>query len=99
MLAGLVKNPTGFDPTNYPDRALERRNIVLDRMAQLSVIADAKAEKLKKKGLGLDPVDTRNGCVFSRAPFFCDYVSAGSTRTSRSATPSPSARSCSSPAA
>ena len=74
VLAGLVKNPTGFDPTNYPDRALERRDIVLDRMAQLSVIDDAKAEQLKKKKLGLDLVNTQNGCVFSRAPFFCDYV-------------------------
>ena len=42
VLAGLVKNPTGFDPTNYPDRALERRDIVLDRMAQLSVIRTAR---------------------------------------------------------
>ncbi len=75
ILAGLVKNPTGFDPTNYPDRALERRDIVLDRMAQLNVIGQAKADELKKKGLGLgDVVSTRNGCVFSRAPFFCDYV-------------------------
>ena len=41
MLAGLVKNPVGFDPTNYPDRALYRRNIVLDRMAQLNVITRA----------------------------------------------------------
>ena len=38
MLAGLVKNPTGYDPTNSPDRALERRNVVLDRMAELNVI-------------------------------------------------------------
>jgi membrane peptidoglycan carboxypeptidase len=74
LLAGLVKNPTGYDPTNYPDRALDRRDVVLDRMAQLSVISDAKAEQLKKKGLGLDVVNTQNGCVFSRAPFFCDYV-------------------------
>src|SRR6476619_7446613 len=74
VLAGLVKNPTGFDPTNYPDRALERRDVVLDRMAQLSVINDSKAAQLKKRGLGLHVVDTRNGCVYSRAPFFCDYV-------------------------
>ena len=74
VLAGLVKNPTGFDPTNYPDRALERRDIVLDRMAQLSVITDAKADQLKAKNLGLHVVNTQNGCVFSRAPFFCDYV-------------------------
>src|SRR4051812_10296106 len=38
MLAGLVKNPTGYDPTNSPDAALERRNVVLDRMADLNVI-------------------------------------------------------------
>ncbi|MEO5851755.1 MAG: penicillin-binding protein [Nocardioides sp.] len=74
MLAGLVKNPTGYDPTNAPDRALERRNVVLDRMAQLNVIKTKKADKLKEQGLGLDVVQTRNGCVFSRAPFFCDYV-------------------------
>ena len=74
MLAGLVKNPTGLDPTNAPDAALERRNIVLGRMAQLSVITDKQAEKTKKKKLGLDPQPTDNGCVNSRAPFFCDYV-------------------------
>ena len=45
MLAGLVKNPTGYDPTNYPDRALERRNVVLDRMAQLNVITDAQGRQ------------------------------------------------------
>src|SRR3954466_5358356 len=28
MLAGLVKNPTGYDPTNSPDKAIERRNVV-----------------------------------------------------------------------
>ena len=28
-LAGLVKNPVGFDPTTYKDRALARRNVVL----------------------------------------------------------------------
>ncbi len=73
-LAGLVKNPTGYDPTNAPDRALARRNVVLDRMAQLNVIPQAKADKLKEQGLGLDPVNVRNGCVNSTAPFFCDYV-------------------------
>ena len=73
-LAGLVKNPTGYDPTNAPDRALASRNVVLDRMAQLNVIPQAKADKLKEQGLGLDAVNVRNGCVNSTAPFFCDYV-------------------------
>jgi membrane peptidoglycan carboxypeptidase len=74
MLAGLVKNPTGYDPTNAPDRALSRRNVVLDRMAELNVIPRKKAEKVKAMRLGLEVVPNRNGCVFSRAPFFCDYL-------------------------
>jgi len=73
-LAGLVKNPTGYDPTNNPDRALERRNIVLDRMAQLKVITRAEADKAKQAPLGLNEAQTTNGCVNSTAPFFCDYV-------------------------
>jgi membrane peptidoglycan carboxypeptidase len=74
MLAGLVKNPTGYDPTNSPDRALERRDIVLDRMAELNVITREKALRTKKRGLGLHVVPSKNGCVFSRAPFFCDFT-------------------------
>jgi membrane peptidoglycan carboxypeptidase len=73
-LAGLVKNPTGYDPTNSPDRALARRNVVLDRMAQLHVITDQQAEEAKAAPLGLDVQASRNGCVNSTAPFFCDYV-------------------------
>ena len=74
MLAGLVKNPTGYDPTNYPDRAVDRRNIVIDRMAELNVISAATANRAKSKPLGLDIKKTKNGCVNSRAQFFCDYV-------------------------
>ena len=52
-LAGLVKNPVGFDPTTYHDRALARRNVVLNRMAELNVIEPAAAQKLTKQPLGL----------------------------------------------
>jgi membrane peptidoglycan carboxypeptidase len=74
LLAGLVKNPTGYDPTNSPERALNRRNLVLDRMAQLGVIEPAKAEKLKERKLGLKIERSPNGCQQSQAPFFCDYA-------------------------
>src|SRR4051812_24121129 len=73
-LAGLVKNPSGYDPLNNPDRGIERRNVVLDRLAQLHVITQHHADKLKKKPLSLHPVPTPNGCVNASAPFFCDYV-------------------------
>lgn len=74
MLAGLVQNPTNFDPTNSPDKARERRNIVLDRMAELNVISRSKAEKTKEMKLGLRIVPAKNGCLYSSAPFFCDYA-------------------------
>jgi len=73
-LAGLVKNPVGYDPTNYPDRAKARRNVVLARMAELNVISNAKAESLTKKPLHLKLKDNPNGCVKSQAAFFCSYV-------------------------
>ena len=74
LLAGLVKNPTGYDPTNSPDRAIERRDVVLDRMAELNVIPREKAEKNKLKDLGLNVQEVSRGCVNSTSPFFCDYV-------------------------
>jgi membrane peptidoglycan carboxypeptidase len=74
LLAGLVKNPTGYDPTNYPDAAIARRNVVLDREAQLHVITSDEADALKQKGLGLHVQTSQNGCVNATAPFFCDYV-------------------------
>jgi membrane peptidoglycan carboxypeptidase len=73
-LAGLVQNPTRFDPTNSPDRTKLRRDIVLDRMAQLNVVTQEQADRAKARGLRLQVRKTRNGCVYSRAPFFCDYV-------------------------
>ena len=74
LLAGIVKNPSDLDPTNSADAARVRRDLVIDRMAELNVISERKAEKAKKTKITLDLQPTDNGCVNSRAPFFCDYV-------------------------
>ena len=74
MLAGLVKNPTGYDPTNDPNRARDRRDTVLARMAELNVISRSEADQAKKRPLGLEVDPLSNGCVSSAAPFFCDYA-------------------------
>ncbi|MCM0620692.1 transglycosylase domain-containing protein [Nocardioides bruguierae] len=74
MLAGMVKNPYGYDPTNDKARAKDRRDVVIQRMADLSVISQKRAAKLRKQGLGLDVQKNQNGCVSATAPFFCDYV-------------------------
>jgi membrane peptidoglycan carboxypeptidase len=74
LLAGLVKNPVGYDPTTFPDRALARRNTVLNRMAALGDITQAQADQLAGTDLGLKVSPARNGCLGSKAAFFCDYV-------------------------
>jgi membrane peptidoglycan carboxypeptidase len=74
LLAGLVKNPVGYDPTKYPDRAKARRSVVLEAMVKEHVITQEQADQIDKSGLGLHVKPTPNGCVGSKAPFFCDYV-------------------------
>jgi membrane peptidoglycan carboxypeptidase len=74
LLAGLVRNPVGYDPTRFPDKALQRRNVVLARMAQTGVLNEDRADKLQETSLGLKITAMRNGCMGSKAPFFCDYV-------------------------
>ncbi|MEU4390512.1 penicillin-binding protein [Kribbella sp. NPDC023855] len=75
MLAGLVKNPTGYDPTNYPKRAKERRDVVIRRMQELNVITAAQATAAMKTNVLNGPVQkVPNGCANSPYPFYCEYV-------------------------
>src|SRR3954447_22359113 len=74
LLAGLVKNPSAYDPTNNPRNALERRNVVLNRMAQLNVISVSEARRAIHSGLALHVSPSRTGCVGANGEFFCDYL-------------------------
>jgi membrane peptidoglycan carboxypeptidase len=76
MLAGLVKNPTGYDPTNNLTRAKDRRNVVLDRMLELKVISASQHNSAKKTPvIDLKKVKAvPNGCANSPYPFYCEYV-------------------------
>lgn len=75
-LAGLVQNPSRFDPTQYPERAQNRRDDVLNAMVNTGYITQEQADAAKAISVGsdLDPADLPNGCTSSIAPFFCDYV-------------------------
>ncbi|MDQ1626266.1 MAG: hypothetical protein QOI54_10 [Actinomycetota bacterium] len=75
MLAGIVQQPTAFDPTRNAARALTRRNTVLARMAEVGVAsrADVDAAIATKLNLKLTK-RTGNGCNTSKVPFFCDFV-------------------------
>lgn len=47
LLAGLVKNPSYFSPIKHPDRALQRRDEVIDAMAQTHAISESEASMAK----------------------------------------------------
>ena len=74
LLAGVVKNPSQYDPTNNPQASKARRNVVLDRMAELNVISPREARRASRAGLGLRVSASRNGCVGTLGEFLCDYV-------------------------
>lgn len=76
LLAGIVQSPSRYDPVNDPQEATKRRNVVLQRMADLKDVTQAQADAAKKKPLGLKVSQPKNGCItaVSGAGFFCDYV-------------------------
>ncbi|GAA2120582.1 penicillin-binding protein [Actinomadura alba] len=74
LLAGITKNPSAFDPTLNPKDARNRRNTVLDRMAELRIVTKAQADAAKNKPVKLNETKPEGGCETSTAPFFCEYV-------------------------
>ncbi|MFC6878213.1 transglycosylase domain-containing protein [Actinomadura yumaensis] len=74
LLAGVVRYPHAYDPTQHPRAAKDRRDTVLTRMADLGWIDRARADAEKRRPLGLKVKEVHSGCVTSEAPFFCDYV-------------------------
>ncbi len=78
MLAGMVNSPSALNPEVYPDKALERRNQVIDKMVENDKLSRDTAEAAKREPLGLaTPVRTPpNGCVGAGPEngFFCSYA-------------------------
>jgi membrane peptidoglycan carboxypeptidase len=75
-LAGIVQQPSRFDPLQNPDLSQERRDVVLNRMAELGYITVDEARDAKALDVEdyLDPKVQYNGCTTSFAPYFCDYA-------------------------
>ncbi|MFC5751946.1 penicillin-binding protein [Actinomadura rugatobispora] len=74
LLAGVIRYPYAYDPVRRPGAAKERRDVVINRMAELGWITRPEADAALRRPLGLRIHTTRSGCVTSSAPFFCDYV-------------------------
>jgi penicillin-binding protein 1B len=70
LLAGIIQRPSYFAPYRHPDRAMERRNIVLDSMVETGAITEAQAHQAKAEPIRLAPPDADA----SEAPYFVDLV-------------------------
>lgn len=71
LLVGMVKGPTYYNPRRNPERALERRNLVLDVLAAQGVASVEEVDAAKQKPLGI----TRRGSLAdSSFPAFLDLV-------------------------
>ncbi|MEU7478175.1 penicillin-binding protein [Lentzea sp. NPDC042327] len=77
-LAGMVNSPTALDPEARPDKALQRRNIVIDAMVAENKLPKEEAERHKAAPLGLqEPVrPLQTGCVGAGPShgFFCSFL-------------------------
>lgn len=70
LVAGLIQAPSYLSPYRHPERALERRNLVLDAMVETHSITKEQAEKAKATPLKLAPPNVEA----SDAPYFVDLV-------------------------
>jgi penicillin-binding protein 1B len=70
LLAGIIQGPSRLSPYRHPERALERRNLVLDSMVDTHAITREQAEKAKAAPLKLAPPNVEA----SDAPYFVDMV-------------------------
>ncbi len=69
-IAGVIQSPSRLSPFNNPDRATERRNVVLQAMADAGYIPADAAMRAAREPLQLAP-----RALDAEAPYFVDYIS------------------------
>ncbi len=68
-IAGMIQSPPRTSPFNYPDKAKERRNVVLRAMADSGYITADAAERASR-----EPLQIVARALEAEAPYFVDYV-------------------------
>jgi penicillin-binding protein 1A len=71
-LAALPKGPSNYHPFKFTDRAIERRNWVIDQMVANGYATREEGEKAKAEGLGVKP--RRNGTYLFAGEYFTEEV-------------------------
>ena len=77
-LIGLCKNPSLFNPVRYPERCLNRRNVVLSQMQKAGYLSKAEYYQLCDEKLQLDfhRVDHKDGIATYFREFLRKYMMA-----------------------
>ncbi len=70
LLAGIPKSPRDYNPVDFPDRALDRRNTVIYAMLDNGNITKEVADSVAALDLGLGDGSKREFL----APYFVEYV-------------------------
>jgi membrane peptidoglycan carboxypeptidase len=79
LLAGMVNNPSLYNPWKRPEQTIKRRNRVIDTMVETNRLSEEDAAAAKKEPLGVVPVKPDRpaaNCVGAgpKFGFFCQYV-------------------------
>jgi penicillin-binding protein 1B len=69
LIAGIIQSPSNHSPFNNPDRARDRRNVVLRAMADAGYITSDAAARAQQ-----EPIAAVARAVDNEAPYFVDYV-------------------------
>ena len=69
-IAGVIQSPSRLSPFNNPERAKERRNVVIRAMADTGFISPESAERAVR-----EPLQIVARALEAEAPYFVDYVS------------------------
>lgn len=69
LIAGIIQSPFNHSPFNNPERARDRRNVVLRAMVDAGYVTEDAAERAQK-----EPIAVVARAVDNEAPYFIDYV-------------------------
>jgi penicillin-binding protein 1B len=70
LLAGLIRAPHVYSPYKHPERALERRNVVLSAMHEEGYVSSEQFERTVRIPLHVETVTLE----VNRAPYFMDFL-------------------------
>lgn len=70
LLAGMIRAPNSYSPFLHPDRARERRDVVLQRMRVLGTLTPAAYQRARRDVVKVPPIEASA----QPAPYFFDHV-------------------------